>query len=90
MKSVNQCIGRAVRHRYDYASVLLVDHRYAKPHIQKLLPQWILSSLKTDFSACQDSFGWIVKVCIYHGYIILAVTIIIKMYVVYFWFSVYS
>uniref|UniRef100_A0A1B6DBS7 Helicase ATP-binding domain-containing protein n=1 Tax=Clastoptera arizonana TaxID=38151 RepID=A0A1B6DBS7_9HEMI len=47
MKAVNQCIGRAVRHKEDYATVLLLDQRYARTTTQKLLPQWIKTSLQT-------------------------------------------
>ncbi|XP_039917850.1 ATP-dependent DNA helicase DDX11 isoform X3 [Hirundo rustica] len=41
MKAVNQSIGRAIRHQKDFASVLLLDHRYARPAIFNKLPQWI-------------------------------------------------
>ncbi|NXQ21431.1 DDX11 helicase, partial [Peucedramus taeniatus] len=41
MKAVNQSIGRAIRHQKDYASILLLDHRYARPAIFNKLPQWI-------------------------------------------------
>ena len=47
MKSVNQCIGRAVRHKDDYACVLLVDERYDRTGTKNSLPQWIKRSLKT-------------------------------------------
>uniref|UniRef100_A0A336KTI8 DNA 5'-3' helicase n=1 Tax=Culicoides sonorensis TaxID=179676 RepID=A0A336KTI8_CULSO len=41
MKAVNQCIGRAVRHINDYASVILLDVRYGNEKIRKKLPMWI-------------------------------------------------
>ncbi|XP_021244988.1 ATP-dependent DNA helicase DDX11 isoform X1 [Numida meleagris] len=41
MKAVNQSIGRAIRHQKDFASILLLDHRYARPAILNKLPQWI-------------------------------------------------
>ncbi|NWT09565.1 DDX11 helicase, partial [Vireo altiloquus] len=41
MKAVNQSIGRAIRHQKDFASILLLDHRYARPATFNKLPQWI-------------------------------------------------
>ncbi|XP_065598680.1 ATP-dependent DNA helicase DDX11 isoform X1 [Cyrtonyx montezumae] len=41
MKAVNQSIGRAIRHQKDFASILLLDHRYARPAILNKLPPWI-------------------------------------------------
>jgi len=45
MRSVNQAIGRCVRHRHDYAFVALLDKRYAKGAIAKRLPSWMQHSL---------------------------------------------
>ncbi|XP_073400309.1 ATP-dependent DNA helicase DDX11 isoform X2 [Dendrobates tinctorius] len=44
MKAVNQSIGRAIRHRGDFASIILLDHRYSRPTILGKLPQWIRGS----------------------------------------------
>lgn len=44
-KAVNQSIGRAIRHRNDYASILLLDHRYSRPASIKALPEWISKHL---------------------------------------------
>ncbi|CAO3623809.1 unnamed protein product [Mucor fragilis] len=41
MRGVNQSIGRAIRHRGDYATIILLDKRYATPRIGKKLPKWI-------------------------------------------------
>ncbi|XP_042651191.1 ATP-dependent DNA helicase DDX11 isoform X4 [Tyto alba] len=41
MKAVNQSIGRAIRHQKDFASILLLDRRYARAATFNKLPQWI-------------------------------------------------
>lgn len=52
MKAVNQSIGRAIRHRNDYAAILLVDARYDSDptkkgfsHSTEKLPNWIKGHL---------------------------------------------
>lgn len=52
MKAVNQCIGRAVRHINDYASVILLDTRYTQDKIIKKLPPWISKQL-----ICSTTYG---------------------------------
>lgn len=47
MKAVNQSIGRAVRHKDDYSTVLLLDHRYSRENIKCALPSWMRKSLVT-------------------------------------------
>ncbi|KAJ7323127.1 DEAD H (Asp-Glu-Ala-Asp His) box helicase 11 [Desmophyllum pertusum] len=46
MKAVNQSIGRAIRHRGDYATILLLDQRYGSAKIRKSLPGWISNRLQ--------------------------------------------
>lgn len=41
MRAVNQSIGRAIRHRNDFASIVLLDRRYRSPRIADKLPGWI-------------------------------------------------
>lgn len=45
MRAVNQAIGRAIRHKGDWASILLFDARYAQQRVQTKLPGWIKGSL---------------------------------------------
>lgn len=54
MKAVNQCIGRAIRHVNDYATVVLLDKRYANK--SNSLPKWIKNSLSIT-----DSFAATVR-----------------------------
>lgn len=51
-KAVNQSIGRAIRHSQDYATIILIDHRFARTNQQALLPNWILKR----FQVCEQ-FG---------------------------------
>ncbi|VDM40911.1 unnamed protein product [Toxocara canis] len=46
LHAINQAIGRAIRHRHDYAAIVLIDSRYSRPNIEKGLPSWISSRLK--------------------------------------------
>ncbi|XP_051886100.1 ATP-dependent DNA helicase DDX11 [Pristis pectinata] len=50
MKAVNQSIGRAIRHREDYANIVLLDHRYTQPRILSKLPVWIRGRTQTEVS----------------------------------------
>ena len=57
MRAVNQCIGRAIRHRGDYAAILMVDRRYGSQRIQAKLPGWIRGSLRNDASLVEVASG---------------------------------
>ncbi|KAI0359225.1 DNA repair helicase [Trametes cingulata] len=56
MNAVNQSIGRAIRHREDWAALILVDGRYASPRIRHKLPKWIESG-----TTVAESFGQAMK-----------------------------
>ena len=45
MRAVNQSIGRAIRHKGDYATIVMVDRRYGTGRIQRKLPGWIKEGL---------------------------------------------
>ncbi|KAI0397962.1 DNA repair helicase [Xylariaceae sp. FL0594] len=45
MRAVNQSIGRAIRHRNDYAAIVLVDRRFGTERIKGKLPGWIQGGL---------------------------------------------
>lgn len=43
-KAINQSIGRAIRHRADYATLVLIDKRYTRTNIPSKLPHWLAKS----------------------------------------------
>ena len=50
MKAVNQSVGRAIRHIGDYAMILMVDGRFAKPAVRRRLPKWISDHVRAPES----------------------------------------
>jgi chromosome transmission fidelity protein 1 len=52
MRAVNQAIGRAIRHKGDWASILLFDSRYGQARVQRKLPGWIRESLPEGGAGC--------------------------------------
>ncbi|KZT03940.1 DNA repair helicase [Laetiporus sulphureus 93-53] len=56
MNAVNQSIGRAIRHKNDWASLILVDARYASTRIRSKLPKWIEQN-----TVVTESFGKTIK-----------------------------
>lgn len=51
MRAVNQCVGRAIRHKGDYAAIMMLDRRYGTKRIQDKLPKWIRGSLTAGLGA---------------------------------------
>ncbi|KAJ3888732.1 helicase C-terminal domain-containing protein [Lentinula edodes] len=57
MNAVNQSIGRAIRHRSDWAALLLLDQRYSNLSIRGKLPKW----LGGDNLVIPGQFGGVMK-----------------------------
>jgi chromosome transmission fidelity protein 1 len=57
MRAVNQAVGRAIRHKDDYAVILLLDRRYGTSRIQGKLPGWIRGSLRQPESVAVMANG---------------------------------
>jgi chromosome transmission fidelity protein 1 len=55
MRAVNQSVGRAIRHREDYAAILMIDKRFSNQRVKGKLPGWIKEGLVED--AGEKSFG---------------------------------
>ena len=45
MRAVNQSVGRAIRHKNDYATIVMLDRRYNTPRIKSKLSAWIQRGL---------------------------------------------
>ena len=58
IRGINQSIGRAIRHKNDYAAIILIDRRYSsKASIREGLPGWIRSSLRDNASSSETVYA---------------------------------
>jgi len=61
MRTVNQSVGRAIRHSNDYAAIVLCDYRYSSDmRIWNALPQWLRRGSGAPRSE-DSSFGKVMK-----------------------------
>lgn len=47
LRAVNQAIGRVIRHKNDYAAIILLDSRFQDQRTQKQLSKWVQPFMKT-------------------------------------------
>lgn len=55
LRSVNQAIGRVIRHKQDYAAVLLIDRRFEAGEVRAGLPGWIGRAVEKG----RERKGWL-------------------------------
>ncbi|KAL7446984.1 hypothetical protein ACHAXM_011061 [Skeletonema potamos] len=61
MRTVNQSVGRAIRHSNDYAAIVLCDYRYSsEARIWHALPQWLRKGCGAPHSE-DATFGKVMK-----------------------------
>lgn len=56
-RTVNQALGRTIRHRWDYGAIFLVDERYLDAKVQASLSRWVqpsLTQVPLSFQAIMD------------------------------------
>ncbi|KAJ6537097.1 hypothetical protein B0H19DRAFT_962525 [Mycena capillaripes] len=56
MNAVNQSIGQAIRHREEWAFLILLDKRYGSVSIRAKLPKWTGGEVTTA-----DGFGQVIR-----------------------------
>lgn len=54
--SLKYFIGRAIRHKDDYATMILIDERFRRDSIISKLPEWLSSSLRPATDTFSTSF----------------------------------
>jgi chromosome transmission fidelity protein 1 len=62
MRAVNQSVGRAIRHKGDFAAIVMVDSRFSGERVRGKLPGWIRGGLvegagEKNFGALMGSLG---------------------------------
>ncbi len=62
---MNQCIGRVIRHKGDWAAIILADARWAAPgstNPRRKLPAWIQESLQVA-SGFGEAYSKLTRFC---------------------------
>eukprot|EP00474_Spongospora_subterranea_P009407 CRZ09865.1 hypothetical protein [Spongospora subterranea] len=60
MRAVNQSIGRAIRHRADYAAIILLDERYRRPRVRQQIPSWLRNRI-AEPASFGEAYGALAK-----------------------------
>lgn len=59
LRAVNQAVGRAIRHKYDYGAIILCDERFQSKQLQQQISKWIRPNLGVcpSFHRAENSLG---------------------------------
>lgn len=57
VRAVNQAVGRAIRHRFDYGAIVLCEERFQSSHLHRQISKWIRPNLTIcpNFGSAQSS-----------------------------------
>jgi hypothetical protein len=55
-RALNQALGRCIRHRHDYGTLLLIDTRFTEDDKLERLPQWLRGKVSVGLGMHRNSF----------------------------------
>eukprot|EP00026_Physarum_polycephalum_P014793 Phypoly_transcript_15348.p1 GENE.Phypoly_transcript_15348~~Phypoly_transcript_15348.p1 ORF type:complete len:295 (+),score=37.20 Phypoly_transcript_15348:87-887(+) len=56
-RALNQALGRCIRHRHDYGSIILIDDRFTEQNVVSKLSKWVRGNVRKEANVQQTAAG---------------------------------